>query len=721
MLIFFKNYTPMAFDLFKNLFWSKNQNENKNLKKDINKFFTDSFNFDYLVLSKRLLKVNEDLFIKKLTEFFYKHYVSTTNTERINVNLTLELMNKFFFHQIELSFLELYFKITYISEYDFNWIDEMYENNTIEEQKKNNNDNKFKKVDIFINTLFNYKTYDIEMWNRFFIINNNWTFFIFIPERHLDLNTLREISFKIEKKYEICVLDHHVYNQEKAKIQDYLDKKITWLDNIINPYLKYYFINSLINKDVWDFNLTYFFWKRNVHINTSMRYKWKYRLLEIEWEDDLDVNYIEADIISLNGWLSWVISYTKINLWNAEYRVLIIRKDELYYLNIRPFSSWLYRKETEEETINDILDRSNFNIEPFIFNFGKFKNNIFISNNWFAKLNYKKELNHANINFPLAYSQKNIDVFLKKLIVPKTSWFFFINWPVWSWKSVSLMNFLKYYYDYSVKNSFENKNVLILENPVEMFSSYLKQIQVDDEDFDDYKEILLAIKRADTDLVSIWELRNFSLFWIINEIAMSQPVITTFHVSNIQSFLELIIDYSKKSWLVYQNVFWRINVSICQLLLDIENIEWLDNIKDYFYKKSEKKELYEEFSIKLSLYKEWDKGNELKKIIIEFINFLWKIEKYPLKISPWNTYKKVIEESISSDDIMNFLEDWNNEHSLSKIYNYTWYDNTILYKTLRLFVEWKMILTNIKFEEISLNNKIAIFNKLLIDLKKEYE
>jgi|GEM_PF-5505791 len=72
-------------------------------------------------------------------------------------------MNKFFFHQIELSFLELYFKITYISEYDFNWIDEMYENNTIEEQKKNNNDNKFKKVDIFINTLFNYKTYDIEM------------------------------------------------------------------------------------------------------------------------------------------------------------------------------------------------------------------------------------------------------------------------------------------------------------------------------------------------------------------------------------------------------------------------------------------------------------------------------------------------------------------------------------------------------------------------------
>jgi|GEM_PF-4566578 len=65
------------------------------------------------------------------------------------------------------------------------------------------------------------------------------------------------------------------------------------------------------------------------------------------------------------------------------------------------------------------------------------------------------------------------------------------------------MNFLKYYYDYSVKNSFENKNVLILENPVEMFSSYLKQIQVDDEDFDDYKEILLAIKRADTDLVSI--------------------------------------------------------------------------------------------------------------------------------------------------------------------------------------------------------------------------
>jgi type II secretory ATPase GspE/PulE/Tfp pilus assembly ATPase PilB-like protein len=65
------------------------------------------------------------------------------------------------------------------------------------------------------------------------------------------------------------------------------------------------------------------------------------------------------------------------------------------------------------------------------------------------------------------------------------------------------MNALKYYIDYNVEHHSENKNVLLIENPIEMFSSYLKQIQVDDEDIEDYKDILMALKRSDTDLVSI--------------------------------------------------------------------------------------------------------------------------------------------------------------------------------------------------------------------------
>jgi hypothetical protein len=53
---------------------------------------------------------------------------------------------------------------------------------------------------------------------------------------------------------------------------------------------------------------------------------------------------------------------------------------------------------------------------------------------------------------------------------------------------------------------------------------------------------------------------------------MSQPVITTFHVSNVRSFLALIYDYADKNGLNYKDVFSRINFSVCQLLLEIENV-----------------------------------------------------------------------------------------------------------------------------------------------------
>jgi hypothetical protein len=47
---------------------TKKDNEQKKIEKDIYLQLKESFKADYLVLSRKILRVNEDLFLKKLSE-----------------------------------------------------------------------------------------------------------------------------------------------------------------------------------------------------------------------------------------------------------------------------------------------------------------------------------------------------------------------------------------------------------------------------------------------------------------------------------------------------------------------------------------------------------------------------------------------------------------------------------------------------------------------------
>lgn len=392
------------------------------------------------------------------------------------------------------------------------------------------------------------------------------------------------------------------------------------------------------------------------------------------------------------GKLSWVVTVTNLKVGRFSYRVLIIRKNGIYFLNIRK-TEWI------PYTIKELIEKSGANIHKYILQEGKENKNV--------KLDIDFTLKHFDIDFWLWYTQEDSEVFFSKL-VSASKWTFWINGKTNSWKSTSLKNLLKKFYDYARDELKTNKNIMMIENPIEGYDYYMKQIEVDDEDVDDYKDILMGIKRADLDMCVVGELRSYDVFGIFNEISHSLPVFSTFHVGTIESFLSMLKYYSDKVGLNYLDVFGNVNISVVQIPIETETA--LPKEKHYY--QMEEKNAFIEYA--LSRFRL--NGNDLSEEEIEFKNIFWGILElmFEKKYFPIKHYSKGVfklnYEILTWDMLSMFLS---KPHShFGSIYQYLWFTNNILYKTFLQFIHGEMTLENVRFDEYSHEVKIKTLQKI---------
>lgn len=680
------------------------------VKKDLYNIIKEDFKIKYMIIPRRTLKVSEKFLISELVKYTILKY-GNTQDKLVNLNNFINQKKIDFVYTTPLAddLLVKCFSVKYISEsiwtiwekIDTKWdviaqlkrrISVIWELTKIAKWKKNVIS--FEEELKYLQYMSEYKNNRFVIKDIFFIIEYAWKDYIFITKEYMSLRNIRDISYYIKdkKNYTFIILPEKIFFDWKTQMDQYKTTRIKWLDQIVNPFLKTYLINNMTNTKFWDFNITYFYKDEDnpYKINVSVRYDWKYKFLRVKWVNDFDLNQLDSDIITIWWKLAWTITVTDLKVGRFSYRCLIIRKNGLYYLNLRK-TEWICYT-IEELSEKSGIDASNYIIPE--------ENN---NKKYFLDHTYK--LKHFDIDFPLAYDKEDIDLIFSKLS-SASKWTFWICWKTNSWKSTSLKNLLLKYYEYSREINKENKNVLMVENPIEWFDYYFKQVEVSDEDQEEYKDIIMAIKRADLDFCVIWELRTYEVFGIVNEIANSLPLFSTFHVWTIEAFLAILKYYSDKSDLNYLDVFTNVNTCIVQIPLYQEKAPVEERI---FYSKEDMKQFKQELLTKFRLNRpESDLMDEelyLKKVILNFINTLIEYNYLPLKrIVKWR--KELYYEILTWDMINIFLT--KKEKSFSKIYKYIWWWNNILFKTLKDFIEWKMTFDYVKLDEYSFDVKIKV-------------
>lgn len=687
----------------------------------------ESLKINYMILTKRTLLITQKTFIDIYSNFVLDSALVDKNLLKLqNKNINdknswnvflqelksrIESKDANFIFNVKLpeNLLKKFLHVRNIdTDYDIIW-DIITKNDDIDamekslEEKYHNLDRttkeKIKKSLRAFNILNNFKDYIFVIKENFIIINV-WDFQeVYSTRENLYLSNIKDMSYYIQdkSKYSINILWDDFFSYKKEEIEHYKSNRIYWLNEVRNNFLMAWLCNNMVSYDFWDLNITYFYWDPlNPHkINASVRYKWKYKMLNYKNIRDFDLNVLDSDIITLWWKLSWVVTVTNLKVWRFSYRVLIMRKNWIYFLNIRK-TEWI------PYTVKELIEKSWANVNKFIIEEDKENKNV--------KLDIDYSLKHFDIDFPLWYSDNDTEVFFSKLI-SASKWTFWINWKTNSWKSTSLKNLIKRFYEFSRDQLKTNKNILMIENPIEWYDYYLKQIEVDDEDIDDYKAIIMWIKRADLDMCIFWELRTYDVFGIFNEISNSLPVFSTFHVWTAESFLSILKYYADKAWLNHLDIFWNVNVSLIQIPLEAE--VWEIENRNYF-KVEEKNELITQIYARFRLNEVDLTPEELdfKDIISDLINLMFEKWFYPIK-SYFKWKYKLNYEILTWDMLSMFLA--KKETNFWDIYKYLWYTNNMLYKTFMQFVAWEMIFENVKLDEYSHDVKIKTLQKV-----KEY-
>lgn len=705
------------------LFEKKNSLEELTLKK-IKNTIDDQLKINYMILSKRSLLISNKTFVTIYSRFILDNILVDKNNLKIqnplnggknSWNIFLqEIINKIdawdtdfiFDAKISEFILKKFLRIRNIeNDFEVSWniitqndtftdmlkyLDEKYSN--LEKSEKE----RIKTSLTTFNNLHNFKNYTHILKEWYIILNVGWVNEVYTTKENLRLSTIKDFSYYIEdkQKYSINILWDDFFAYKKNEIEEYNSNKVYGLSEVRNPFLMTYLANNMTNYDFGDLNITYFYADPlNPHkINASVRHKWKYKILNYRNIKDFDLNVLDSDIITLGWKLSGVVTVTNLKVGRFSYRVLIIRKNWIYFLNIRK-TEWV------PYNVRELEQKSQANIKSFIIDDSNEELKV--------KLHVDYPLKHFDIDFPLWYSDEDSDSFFSKL-ASSSKGTFWINGKTNSWKSTSLKNLIKRYYDYSKETLHTNKNILMIENPIEWYDYYLKQIEVDDEDIDDYKAIIMWIKRADLDMCVFWELRTYDVFGIFNEVSNSLPVFSTFHVGTAESFLSILKYYSDKAWLNYLDVFWNVNASIIQIPLETESAA--PELRNY-YSLEEKNDLLEMIYTRFRINAEnieW-KQQEFKSLITDIINTMFEKNIFPIKSYTTGKYR-LNYEILTWDMLGLFLDD--EQTNVAKIYDYLGYTNNILYKTFVEFIDGKMIFDNVKIDEYSHDVKIKTLTQI---------
>jgi len=698
------------------MFFKKKNQLLISVKKDLIKIIKEDFEIKYMIVPKRTLKVSE--------KFLENELVKTTILKWWNNQDKLLSLNNYV-NQKKIDFIYTTpfnndllikcFSTQYISDslwtiwskIDIKWdiisqlkrrFSVIWELTKVAKWKKWNS---FDEELQYLKTMINFKTKKFIIKDIFFLIEDEWNQYIYITKEYLSLRNIRDVSYyvKNKKKYKFIILPENIFFSWKEVMDEYKAVRVKWFDQIVNPFLLTYLANNMTNMDFWDFNITYFYKDEdNPHkINVSIRYQGRYKFLKVKWINDFDLNQLDSDIITIWGKLAGTITVTDLKVGRFSYRCLIIRKNWIYYLNLRKTEGIPY-------SIDELKEKSWIDIEKYIIPKDNKNKDYYLDPN--------KESKHFDIDFPLTYAEEDVDLIFSKLS-SASKWTFWICWKTNSWKSTSLKNILLKYYEHNRTRNKENRNIMMIENPIEWFDYYLKQIEVSDEDQEEYKDILMAIKRADLDLCVIWELRTYEVFGIVNEIANSLPLFSTFHVWTIEAFLSILKYYSDKWDLNFRDIFANVNTSIVQIPLPVENWE------RFFYNDFEIKTFKNHILWRFRLNRPDDdlttEEFKLKSHLILLIDTMIEYWFYPLK--QYNEPKYELYYEILTWDMINIYLS-KNEQAFWNIYKYVWWDNSILYKTLVDFVEWKMIFDYVKLDEYSFDIKIRTLTYVINNIKE---
>ena len=670
-----------------------------------------------MIIPRRTLKVSEKFLIKELVKFtMMKWWVSQDKLLSLNNYVNQKKIDFVYTTTLPDDLLLKAFNIRYLSDS----IGEIWNNidlegdiisqlrrrfSIISELTKVAKWKKTMSLDEeldFLKPMLDFKQKKFVIKDIFFIIEDDGKQLVYTTKEYMMLKNIRDISYYIQdkKKYQFLILPENIFFSWKAKMDEFKAVRVKGLDQIRNPFLLTYLLNNMTNTDFGDFNITYFYKDEDnpYKINVSVRYQWKYKFLKVKWINDFDLNQLDSDIITLWGKLAWTITVTDLKVGRFSYRCLIIRKNGLYYLNLRKTEGVVYTPE-------ELTDRSGIDVKPYLI---PHENN---NENYYLDPEHK--LKHFDIDFPLAYSKDDVDLVFSKLS-SATKGTFWICWKTNSWKSTSLKNLLLKYYEYNREVNKENRNIMMIENPIEWFDYYFKQIEVSDEDINEYKDILMAIKRADLDLCVVWELRTYEVFGIVNEIANSLPLFSTFHVWTIESFLSILKYYSDKWDLNFRDVFANVNTCIVQIPLPLEKTN-----NKVFCTMEDIPTLKHEILTRFRLNREDEDLTEeelaLKKVLMELIDTM--IQYWYMPLRKYNQQKYELFYEILTWDMINIYLA-KNEKAFWNIYKYIGWDNNILFKTLRDFIEWRMIFDYVKLDEYGFDVKIQTLKFAIEQIKQ---
>jgi len=686
------------------------------VKKDLLQLIKEDFEIKYMIVPKRTLRVSEKFLENELVkQAILKWWNTQDKLLSLNNYVNQKKIDFIYTTPLEDDLLVKCFNIKYISDsigslwekIDIKWdiiaqlkrrFSVIWELTKVAKGKKNE---WFEEELKYIKTMVDFKVKKFVIKDIFFLIEEEWNQYIYITKEYLSLRNIRDVSYYIKNKknYKFIVLPENIFFSWKEIMDEYKAVRVKWLDQIVNPFLLTYLANNMTNMDFWDFNITYFYKDEDnpYKINVSVRYQGRYKFMKVKWVNDFDLNQLDSDIITLWGKLAWTITVTDLKVGRFSYRCLIIRKNWLYYLNLRKTEGIPY-------TIEELKEKSWVDIEKYIIP----KDNK--NKDYYLDPNHK--LKHFDIDFPLAYAEEDIDLVFSKLS-SASKWTFWICWKTNSWKSTSLKNLLLKYYEHNRTVNKENRNIMMIENPIEWFDYYFKQIEVSDEDQEEYKDILMAIKRADLDLCVVWELRTYEVFGIVNEIANSLPLFSTFHVWTIEAFLSILKYYADKWDLNFRDVFANVNTCIVQIPLPLEKWE------RFYYNDLEIKNVKTQILARFRLNRPDDdlttEEFKLKSHLILLIDTMVEYWFYPLKKYTEPKYELYYE--ILTWDMINIYLS-KNEQAFWNIYKYVWWDNNILYKTLVDFVEGRMTFDYVKLDEYSFDIKIRTLAYVINNIRE---
>ena len=692
-----------------NILKKKPQTLREKLYESLTQLLKENMKINYMILPRRTLRTSEKFFVDIYARYILDLY-SWSDEDLLNLKANINANKTKFIFSKELSeeILLKCFNVQFVS-FEF---EKFWENNVEDEDKEFDTlmdyikkkyesfntkiTEKIKGEAEYLYRLWDYKRTEFYLKDTFILIKDNEYYYIYTTRMNLTLGNIRTFSFFVnwKKNYKVLVLSNEFFSKKKKEIEDYRNTRVYGLSELKNPFLLTYLCNNMTNLDFGDLNITYFYGdEMNPHkINASIRHKRKYKMINYEDITDFDLNELDGDIITLGGKLSWVVTVTNVKVGRFTYRVLIIRKNWIYFLNFRKVEGIPY-------DIEELEEKSWVDVKDYIIPEDNSNKKV-----WF---DVNRQLKHFDIDFPLGYQEQDVRMIFSKL-VSATKWTFWINWKTNSWKSTSLKNILLKFYEYYRKQG-ENKNILMIENPIEWFDYYLKQVEVDDEDFEDYKSIIMWIKRADLDMCLFWELRTYDVFGIFNEVANSLPVISTFHVWTAESFLSMLEYYSNKADLNWKDVFGTVNTSIVQIPLPTEKAPWEEC--DYYTQEEKDDLLFEIFDrFRLNETDLTAEEQKMKELYTKLIEKMFQKWKTPLKSYTDKAKPQLYYEILTWDMLGLFLN--KNEKEFSNIYKYLWYTNNILYKSFVAFIEWELTFDNVKIDEYSFDSRIATMEVL---------